>query len=426
MAFAGTHDPISAMKAYRTALARRSDYLPALEGAAQVEFDRNGADAALLLEQVAALRPDDSTTNAMLGVLAFRRGDCEKAALRFGAAAAAIDSQLGALSEYAFCLARLERYAEAVQVLNRATVLDSSPRSRFNLALVEWKANRYDEALSTLASELAADTPDENVLTLGASIHESENETPSAVAMLRRAVSLHPQESEAYLAFATISNDHGSYQVGIDMLNAGISRMPKEASLYLARGVLNAQKGDLDQAIDDFQSANRIDPRISFSGTAEAIAQVQRHDPEKALSALREESRRHPDNAFNQYMIAETIAQMGPREGSALYAEELRTAREAVRLDSHLAVARNLLGSAFLQAGNYAQAINESRSVLASEPENQEALYHLILALKKSGRTTEIPALTSQLIHIRKADRDAKSHMVRYELVETAAATSSP
>ncbi len=426
MAYAGTHDEASAMKAYGAALARRADYLPALEGAAQLEFERNGKEAATLLARLAALRPGDRTTHAMLGVLAFRQEDCERAVQNFAAAGDVIDSQLAALSDYGFCLARLGRYDNAAQVLTRATALDSSPRSRYNLALVQWRAKQYDDALSTLAPGLAAQDPDENVLTLAASIYESKNDTPRAVQILRKAVSLHPDESEAYLALATLSSDHASYQVGIDVLNAGISRMPSEAPLYLARGILNAENGDLDKTLEDFQTANKIDPHLSFSGTAEGIARAQQLDPDKALAALRSEARRDPGNAFNQYMIAETIMQTGAREGSPLYSEGMHAAREAARLDPHLAVARNLLGGAYLQAGNYEQAIKESKAVLATDPENQEALYHMVLALKKTGRTADLPALTRRLIQLREADKETKSRMVRYELVETASASSSP
>jgi tetratricopeptide (TPR) repeat protein len=425
MAFAGVHDAGSAMKAYRAALAVRADYLPALEGAAQIEFQRNSADAAALLERLANLIPGDPTTNAMLGVLAYRAGDCEKAVDRFKLGAAATDSQLAALSDYGYCLARLERFDEAEGILKRAVSLDKSSHSRYNLALIQWKAKRYDDAIATLVLELGSDDPGEYVLTLAAAIYESKNDTPRAVELLRKAILLHPQESEAYLAFATISNDHGSYQVGIDMLDAGVSRMPEQASLFMARGVLHAQGGELDKAIDDFQSANKLDPHLSFAATAEGIAQTQKHDSAKALATFREEARLHPENAFNQYMIAETISQMGANEDSALYAEELKAAHKAVKLDSHLAVAHNLLAGAYLQAGKLAPAMEESRAVLAFDANNQEALYHLILALKKAERTEELATLTSRLIKLRNADKDARSHLVHYELVE-AAATQSP
>ena len=50
-----------------SALKIAPDYLPALEGAAQLEYEAGSADAVPLLEHVLRLRPQDPTSHAMLG-----------------------------------------------------------------------------------------------------------------------------------------------------------------------------------------------------------------------------------------------------------------------------------------------------------------------------------------------------------------------
>ena len=47
-----------------------------LEGAAQIEYDGGGKDAAALLQHILQLSPNDPTSHAMLAVLDYRRGDC--------------------------------------------------------------------------------------------------------------------------------------------------------------------------------------------------------------------------------------------------------------------------------------------------------------------------------------------------------------
>jgi tetratricopeptide (TPR) repeat protein len=253
---------------------------------------------------------------------------------------------------------------------------------------------------------------------LAAEISEAMNDTPRAVALLRRAIVRNPHNIQAYLSFATLSNDHASYQVGIDMLDLGLGQLPRAAQLYSARGVLYAQLGNLSKAMEDFETANRIDPRFSFAGVAEGITQTQNHDYVHALLKFREESRLHPDNAFNQYLLAETLAQHGAALGSAEYREELRAATRAFQLDPHLALAHNLLGSLYLREGKTALAIEQSEAVLRFDPVNQEALYHLILALRKANRKAEIPTLTRRLVALRTAEDDRKSHAIRYQLIE--------
>jgi tetratricopeptide (TPR) repeat protein len=203
------------------------------------------------------------------------------------------------------------------------------------------------------------------------------------------------------------------------MLNAGLTRMPKAAQLYLARGVLYAQLGNYDKAMDDFGAANRIDPQLTFAGTAEGITESQRHDFAGSLAKFREQVRLHPDNAFNQYLLAETLAQHGPDQGSAEYNEELRAAKNAVRLDPKLTLARGILAGLYLQSGKTNLAIEQCEAALKADPNDQEALYRLILSLRKTNRRGEIPSLTRRLLALRNAQKEREVHTVRYKLVDS-------
>jgi cytochrome c-type biogenesis protein CcmH/NrfG len=66
----GKGDHKAALASYQSALKIAPDYLPALEGAAQLEYDADNASAIPLLQRVLRLRPDDLTSHAMLAVLA--------------------------------------------------------------------------------------------------------------------------------------------------------------------------------------------------------------------------------------------------------------------------------------------------------------------------------------------------------------------
>src|SRR5438477_948328 len=61
-----------ALNAYDRALRISPKYVAALEGAAELEYKAESARARPLLEQLLKLRPDDPTTHAMLGVLAYK------------------------------------------------------------------------------------------------------------------------------------------------------------------------------------------------------------------------------------------------------------------------------------------------------------------------------------------------------------------
>src|SRR6185437_9891464 len=79
MAYAGARKPKLAYAAYDHALHLKPNYLPALEGAAQAQFETDGKDTEGLLARVLALRPGDPTANVMLAMTQYKRGDCKDA-----------------------------------------------------------------------------------------------------------------------------------------------------------------------------------------------------------------------------------------------------------------------------------------------------------------------------------------------------------
>ena len=82
--FSGTGRNSEALAAYHHALNISPDYLPALEGVAQVEYEGGGEDVIPMLQHILKLRPDNPTSHAMLGGLAYKQGDCSGTVGHFG------------------------------------------------------------------------------------------------------------------------------------------------------------------------------------------------------------------------------------------------------------------------------------------------------------------------------------------------------
>ena len=81
-----------ALLSYNKALKISPDYLPALKGAAQIEYDSGSSRAIPLIQHVLRLRPEDRIAHAMLAVLEYRRGDCAAAVAHFERAGSLLDS----------------------------------------------------------------------------------------------------------------------------------------------------------------------------------------------------------------------------------------------------------------------------------------------------------------------------------------------
>jgi len=419
LAYLGEKKKREALASFRSALKISPDYLPALEGAAQIEFDAGSKAAVPLLEHVLRLKPDDPTSHAMLAVLASKQGDCATAIQHFEKSGALTSSQPTALQQEGFCLLKLKQLDRAVAVFEHALELNSGDtRSRSQLAAVQLMADKPKGAVRTLAPLLQANPPDAKVLRLAASAYEASGDTPEAVRTLRKAIVTDPRNTDLYLDFANLSMDHQSFPVGIEMINSGLKLQPESAPLYLARGILYVQLARYDEAEADFDKANALDPAGSLGSVAQGLEAVQINDPDRALVTVRAKLAKKPNDPYLLYLQADVLAQKGTEPGSPEFQAALRSAKRAVTLQPLLTAARDVLAKLYLQAGQTQLAIEQCRKALETDPKDQTAVYHLIQGLRKTETKSEIPGLLKRLAELRAESSRQEIERNRYKLVQ--------
>jgi tetratricopeptide (TPR) repeat protein len=246
------------------------------------------------------------------------------------------------------------------------------------------------------------------------------------VKILRDAIVKDPGNTTLYVDFAEIAMSHQSFQTGIDMIDAGLKLQPSSADLYLARGVLYVQIADYQKAEADFQKAEELDPRQSLSTTAQGLIAEEKNqsNPDKALATVRAKLAKKPGDGFLWYLEASILSQKAPEPGSPEFQQGLKAAQKAVSLDASLTAAHNVLSKYYLDAGQYAQAAQECRIVLERDPSDQTALYHLVMALRKTGGQAEIPDLLKRLAKARQEATREEGEKNRYKLVVVPPPTS--
>lgn len=420
VAHAGNGDKKAALISFQSALKVSPDYLPALEGAAQLEYDTGNASAVPLLQHILRLRPNDSTSHAMLAVLAYKKRDCVTAVQHFERSGSLLDSQPGALQEYGACLMELKQTEKAIPVFRRLLASHpDEPRAIRSLAAVQLQTGQPQDALATLQPLLQASSQEVSTMELAAAVYEANKDTPNAVKILHEAIVKDPRNVALYVDFADIAMAHQSFQAGIDMMNAGLNLQPEAAELYLARGVLYVQMADYDKAQKDFERAEQLDPRQGLSAAAQGLAEEEKDqgDPDRALATVRSKLAKKPGDALLWSLQAAILLQKAPRPGSPEFEQAVRSAQKAVALQPSLTVAHNTLAKLYLQGGKTTLAAKECRLALRSSPTDQTALYHLILALRKTNARQEIPDLLKRLAKARQDATREEAERNRYKLV---------
>jgi tetratricopeptide (TPR) repeat protein len=419
MANEGLHRRKDALKDYQSARNLQPDYLPALKAEAQLEYAEGNAESRALLEQIVRLDPSDQVSHAMLGALAFQRHSCSDAVMQYRQSAAYIAGNAEALTQMGECQLQEKDAAGAVSELQLVVALKPDEWwPRYNLAAAELARHEPAAAIEVLKPLMSHPDPEPRVLQMSARAYEARGDTPQAVELLRKAIVTAPKTEAYYLDFADLCFDHQSYQVGIDLMTVGLRQLPSSAKLYLVRGILWGQNGNFAKAEEDFNQADRLDATGSISGAAESLAELQNSNLEKALRLARAKLKANPQDPMLYYVEAATLKQMGVAKDSPEFEEAVASATKAIRLQPDLLAARNLLGSLYLQSGRVAQASDQFRAVLARDPADQTALYHLIQVARRTGHVDQVPALIKQLTEAKEKQRRRDDEIGRYQLVE--------
>jgi tetratricopeptide (TPR) repeat protein len=412
-------DGAGALKSFHQALTLSPDYIPALEGAAQLQYQAGSPDAVPLLNHLLQLRPGDPTSHAMLAVLEYRDGNCPAAVGHFERAGALLDSEIDALHAYGTCLVRMKRFDGAIGVFQRTVALHpADARERRLLASIQLMAQKPQDAIGTLGPLLESPQADAETLELASSAYEESGDTARAVSVLRQAILLEPRNTNLYVDFASIAFAHQSFQVGIDVINDGLSLQPRAAALYVARGVLYVQLAEYDKAEADFEKATELDPTQSLSSAAQGLAAVQANDLDRALETVQQKLASKPNDPLLLYVRADILAQQGVEPGTPEFKTAVSSAQKAIALRPSLAAARGVLAKLYLQVGQTQAAIDQCRKALVSDPGDQTAVYRLIQALRKSGAKEEIPDLLKRLALLREQAAEKERQQYRYRLVE--------
>ncbi len=178
------------------------------------------------------------------------------------------------------------------------------------------------------------------------------------------------------------------------------------------------QLAQYDKAEADFESAYHLDPNQSLSAAAQGLAAAQENDFDRALRKVQASLVRRPDDPLLLYLQADIIAEKHVDPGTPEFQLAVRSAKRAITLQPTQGAAEGVLGKLYLQSGKYHEAAVECRKALANNPKDQSAVYHLIQALRRTGRGNEIPDLLKELALLRRQAEQEERDRYRYKLVD--------
>lgn len=400
-----------ALATFRAALKIQPAFAPALQGAAQIEYETGDPRAAETLARLVAVRPETGAAHAMLAVLAFEKPDCVRGVRHVEAAPLAALATPLLRWQYAGCLHRLNRTTDAITQFRELLKVSDRPAVRFNLALLELEAGRAADAIALL-EPVAASERDGDTLSLLAAAYEANKQTPQAIAALQRAIEIDPQRERHYLDLAALALEHNSLPVGQEVVAAGLKNLPQSARVLAMGGILEARAGQPDKAQEAFSAASKLDPSADFGPVGLAVTLLENNAPNEAARVLREQLRKPNPPVRARLLLAQALQRTG-----APTAEVKNLLAAAIAADPSNAEARQMMGKALLDENALPQAIVQLESALRLDPKSKTAAYQLLTAYRRAGRNTARAALEQKVKSLLDAERDAKAESGRYRLV---------
>ncbi len=402
LALRGAGDGPQSLAAFRSALKFDPRYPPALQAAAQLEFDSRHPRARSTLETSLLLDPANATAHALLGELAFERQDCPAVLQHYANSAKATDVRW----RVGVCSFLLEQWPAAAVEFAALLALREHGPTRFNLAITHWRAGNPAATLEVLGN---LDDPDS--LSLRAAALRATKQVPQALELLQSAIERYPRDERLLLDLGLLCLDQSAIELGISVLEAAVARLPSSVRLHTALGVFHVRAGRFEQGDASFQAAIRLAPGTGMGQVATASTLMQMGLAEDAVKLLR-------SLPLNQPMVALTLARalVLKNATAAERAEAKQLLARVISREPSLAAARSLLGKVHAQDGENAPAVQQLEAALRLDPTDRTAVFQLLTLYRKSGRTADANRLSTRLRQLLAQEKSDDIEAQRYPL----------
>ncbi len=398
----GMGDNSGGLKAFRSALRLSPAYAPALQAAAQLEFEARDPRAQATLAAIVRLEPANPVAHSMLGELAFENRDCVTALTHLSK----VEQKPIVRWQQGVCHFSLERWKEAATDFELLLKLREHPPTRFNLALTYWRAGSAAQALEALQGLDDADS-----LSLRGAALKALKQVPKALEVLQAAVRQYPNDERLFQELALLCLDQNAIELGVSILEAGVRNNPASARLLTALGVFRVRLGETDKGDALFAEARRLAPksRLGEVGTASTLMQLGL--AAEAVKVLRK-------LPVDEPMVALTLARalLFDRPSASDKTEARNLLAAVIAREPSSVAARSLLGKTLAQDGATPQALVHLEAALKLDPSHRATVYQLMTIYKKQGRQVDASRMGAKLRELLAREKAEEFEAQEYQL----------
>ena len=313
-------------------------------------------------------------------------------------------ASLSAAQEYALAKALDDKrmYVESAERFRRIVQMQpGSWENQYNLAVALLRAKESAQAFPLLASMMAANSNDANILTKLASVYESAGNSPLALEAYRKAILADPQNPDRYLDCSRLLMDLNRYKEALDIVERGISNSRDDYPLTVRLGAVEMMMGDRAKAQETYRRAIAEHPEIPLGYVALAQSYMKEGDDQDALKTLAAGRAIVPRDFELEYVFGLASSKSG------LQNQAMAAFKSAEQLDPNVVEPHYQLGIMYMKLQQWSNAQTEFNQVLKLDPHRAAAYYQLSRAYARTGqleKAHQMAMLGSQLEQAEQAD----------------------
>jgi serine/threonine protein kinase/tetratricopeptide (TPR) repeat protein len=326
-----------------------------------------------LLQQAAAVPATTARDLYLAGVEKMAAGDYRAASVVLEQARRASPQDAFVYYALGLCRAELRDYARAAAALDRSIALwPHFHGSRYQRARVHNEMKEHKEAVAELDEALRLCPGLTGALVDRGQARLALKDYRGAQADLTQALASAPASTRIYFIRAHVRRLAGDLKGALADRAEGLTREPADDQSWVARGMERLRQGAPREALSDFDKALQINPRClaALEDRAAVLAEGLGRTAE-AVEALDKAIAFYPEYGQARAGRGVLLARLGK------YAEALRDAREAERLDPRPANLYRVAGIYALASASNADNRREALRLLATALRADYGFEHL-------------------------------------------------
>lgn len=260
---------------------------------------------------------------------------------------------------------------------------------RYNQALLLYRANRLDECQTLVQRLLLDNRGSGDLYNLLAWCLYKQGKFKDAVVAMDQAINLEPRRAIHYLDLGKILVESHRDAVALVAAQKAVEVSPASSEPYLLRGLAEYNLKNFAASVKSYRRAVELDPDSSEALLGLALALASGGSKDEALAAFEQGKKRFPLAAkiyqeYGRFLLNPVNAGDPETEAKAV-----ALLKKAIALDASLPEPHVQLGDLALAQGRAEDAASQLEIAAKLAPENSRIFYSLSRAYRRLGKTED-------------------------------------